>query len=54
MSIDLTLESDSIDVLLDAILFTLQNAPANGGGIVINEADRKELERIRELLEDTY
>ncbi len=56
MSIELRLESDSVDVLLDAIIFTMSNAPAKsiGGSIAINEADRDELERIRDLLEETY
>ncbi len=56
MSVELNLESDSIDVLLDAILFTLQNAPSKsrGGAIAINEADYTELNRIKDLLEESY
>ena len=57
MSIELNLESDSIDVLVDAIIFTLANAPSVSkrlGEIAINEADYTELERIRDLLEASF
>ena len=57
MSVELKLENDSIDVLVDAIIFTLANAPSVGkrlGEIAINEADYTELERIRDLLEASY